>query len=62
MSSETTPVTVRRRPTALASPHRIAEVYALRNQANETFAWLDRAWISRDPGITHLLYDPFILR
>jgi TolB-like protein/Flp pilus assembly protein TadD len=45
-----------------ASPYQIAEVYALRNDAKETFAWLDRAWSSRDPGIVSLLYDPFILR
>jgi TolB-like protein/Flp pilus assembly protein TadD len=42
--------------------YQIAEVYALRNDSNETFAWLDRAWSSRDPGIGNLLYDPFILR
>ena len=44
------------------SPYQIAQVYALRNDAKETFAWLDRAWSQRDPGITSLLYDPFILR
>ena len=42
--------------------YQIAEVYALRNDSNETFAWLDRAWNSRDAGIQNLLYDPFILR
>lgn len=40
----------------------IAEVYALRGDANATFQWLDRAWGIRDPGISYLLYDPFILR
>jgi len=40
----------------------IAQVYALRNDAKETFAWLDRAWSNRDPGIPSLLYDPLILR
>jgi TolB-like protein/Tfp pilus assembly protein PilF len=45
-----------------AAPYQIAEVYALRNDAKETFAWLDRAWSSRDPGIQSLLFDPFILR
>jgi TolB-like protein/Tfp pilus assembly protein PilF len=44
------------------SAYQIAEVYALRNDANETFAWLDRAWSNRDAGITNLLFDPFILR
>jgi TolB-like protein/Tfp pilus assembly protein PilF len=42
--------------------YQIAEVYALRNDAKETFAWLDRAWSNRDAGIEFLLYDPFILR
>jgi TolB-like protein/Tfp pilus assembly protein PilF len=40
----------------------IAEVYALRNDADATFEWLDRAWSNRDGGIQYLLYDPFILR
>jgi TolB-like protein/Flp pilus assembly protein TadD len=44
------------------SAFQIAEVYALRNDAKATFEWLDRAWSSRDAGITSLLYDPFILR
>jgi hypothetical protein len=34
----------------------------LRNDPNATFEWLDRAWSTRDPGIVHLLYDPFISR
>ncbi len=42
--------------------YQIAEVYALRNDAKETFAWLDRALSNGDPGIQYLLYDPFILR
>jgi hypothetical protein len=40
----------------------IAQIYALRNDGKETFAWLDRAWRNRDPDISYLLYDPFILR
>jgi len=40
----------------------IAEVYALRNDANATFEWLDRALSNRDAGIAGLLADPFILR
>jgi TolB-like protein/Flp pilus assembly protein TadD len=42
--------------------YEIAWVYALRNDAKETFAWLDRARSNRDPGIELLLFDPFILR
>ncbi|HEY7872469.1 MAG TPA: tetratricopeptide repeat protein [Rudaea sp.] len=47
---------------ANVSPYQIAEVYALRKDADNTFVWLDRAWAARDPGITYLLTDPFILR
>jgi TolB-like protein/Flp pilus assembly protein TadD len=42
--------------------YQVAQVYALRNDADETFAWLDRAWSTRDSGIRYLLYDPLILR
>ncbi len=44
------------------APFQIAEVYALRNDAKGTFEWLDRAWNSRDAGVTNLLFDPFMLR
>jgi TolB-like protein/Tfp pilus assembly protein PilF len=40
----------------------IAEVYALRNDAKATFDWLDRAWSNRDPGVSEIYFDPFILR
>ena len=40
----------------------IAQVYALRNDANKTFEWLDRAWTNRDGAITSVLYDAFIQR
>lgn len=42
--------------------YQIADVYALRDDAKATFEWLDRAWNNRDPGISGLLSDPFILR
>ena len=42
--------------------YQIAQVYALRKDAENMFAWLDRAWASRDPGIGLLLFDPLILR
>jgi Flp pilus assembly protein TadD len=45
-----------------AAAYQIAEVYALRKNPDATFHWLDRAWANRDPGISNLLYDPFILR
>jgi TolB-like protein/Tfp pilus assembly protein PilF len=45
-----------------AAAYQIAQVHALRNDAEATFEWLDRAWSNRDPGIQFLLSDPFILR
>jgi hypothetical protein len=42
--------------------YEIAQVYVLRNDAESTFAWLDRAWNQREGGVAGLLYDPFILR
>ena len=45
-----------------AAAYQIAQVYALRKEAENMFAWLDRAWASRDPGIKYLLHDPLILR
>jgi len=44
------------------SPFEIAEVYALRNEADQTFAWLERGWNSHNLDVTGLLSDPFILR
>jgi len=43
-------------------PYQIAEVYALRHDPDRMFHWLDHAWVTRDPGIGYLLYDPLILR
>ena len=40
----------------------IAQAYALRRDPDKTFEWLDRTWANRDPGITSLLTDPFLLR
>ena len=36
---------------ATFAPYQIAEVYALRRDADKTFEWLDRTWANRDPGI-----------
>jgi TolB-like protein/Tfp pilus assembly protein PilF len=44
------------------SAYQIAEVYALRKDPDAMFAWLDRAWTNRDPGVSTLLYDPLVLR
>ena len=37
------------------APYQIAEIYAFRKDANNTFLWLDKAWAARDPGIQFLL-------
>ncbi len=37
----------------------IAEVYAFRNQLDETFEWLDRAYAQRDSGLIYTKVDPF---
>ena len=43
------------------SAFQIAEMYALRKDSDQAFAWLDHAWSVRDPGVTELLWDPFLL-
>jgi len=45
-----------------SNAYEIAEVYALRNEGNETFEWLDRAFSNREPDISSLLFDPFMVR
>lgn len=39
----------------------IAQMYALRKQPDQAFAWLERARANNDPGISNLLTDPFLL-
>jgi TolB-like protein/Flp pilus assembly protein TadD len=53
--------TLMEKDAGLAS-YQVAEVYALRNDVDATFEWLDRALSNRDPGIESLLFDSFILR
>ena len=48
--------------TADGSAYQIAEVYGLRNDPDNMFKWLDRAWDTRDAGVGRLLTDPFVLR
>jgi TolB-like protein/Flp pilus assembly protein TadD len=43
-------------------PYDVAQIYAMRNDADKTFEWLDRAWSYRDPAVHNLPYDPFIRR
>jgi TolB-like protein/Tfp pilus assembly protein PilF len=47
---------------ATSMPYSVAQAYAIRNDADKTFEWLDRTLRERDPGIRNLLYDPFLAR
>ena len=38
--------------------YQIAEVYAMRNDIDQAFEWLDRAIAERDPGVTHVKVNP----
>jgi hypothetical protein len=38
----------------------IAEVYAFRNQSDEAFEWLDRAYAQRDSGLIGTKVDPLL--
>ena len=42
-------------------PYLVADLYALRKQPDQMFAWLQRALAQHDPQLTGLLYDPFAL-
>ena len=41
-------------------PYLIAEVYAFRNQSDEAFEWLDRAYANHDDGLIHTKVDPLL--
>ena len=40
--------------------YQIAEVYAFRNQSDEAFEWLDRAYAQRDGGLIETKVDPLL--
>jgi len=40
--------------------YQIAEVYAFRNQSDEAFEWLDRAYAQRDSGLIETKVDPLL--
>ncbi|HTO96276.1 MAG TPA: protein kinase [Myxococcales bacterium] len=40
--------------------YQIAQVHAWRREPDDAFAWLDRAFNQRDPGITYVKYDPLL--
>jgi TolB-like protein/Tfp pilus assembly protein PilF len=45
-----------------AMQYQIAEVHAVRGEPDAMFEWLGRAVDAHDPGVTFLLFDPFLLR
>ena len=42
------------------APYQIAEVYAYRGDVDRSFAWLERAYTERDPGMTEMKGDPLL--
>ncbi len=42
------------------SPYQIAEIYAYRGEVDQAFAWLDRSYVKRDPGLNQLKLDPLL--
>ena len=40
--------------------YQIAQVYAFRNQSDEAFVWLDRAYNLRDGEMSIIKVDPFL--
>jgi TolB-like protein/Tfp pilus assembly protein PilF len=42
------------------SAYQIAEVYAFRNQPDEAFEWLERAYAQRDSGLVETKVDPLL--
>jgi TolB-like protein/DNA-binding winged helix-turn-helix (wHTH) protein len=41
-------------------PYLIAEVYAFRNQSDEAFEWLDRAYAKHDDGLIYMKVEPLL--
>jgi adenylate cyclase len=42
------------------SAYQIAGVYAFRNQSDEAFEWLDRAYVQRDDELIETKVDPLL--
>jgi TolB-like protein/DNA-binding winged helix-turn-helix (wHTH) protein/Flp pilus assembly protein TadD len=42
------------------SPYQIAEIYAYRGEVDQAFAWLNRSYVKRDPGLNQLKLDPLL--
>jgi TolB-like protein/tetratricopeptide (TPR) repeat protein len=47
---------------AFPSPYQIAEVHAWRGEADQAFAWLEKALLARDGGLLLLQWDPLLAR
>ena len=43
------------------SPYQVAEAYGAIGDRDQAFAWLERAYAERDPGLSYLQVDPFLL-
>ena len=43
-------------------PSQIAEVFAFRNEADQAFAWLEKAYALRDPGLSEIYQNPLLDR
>jgi TolB-like protein len=43
-----------------AGDRAIAQAQGARGDADAVFAWLERAWENRDPGLRRVLYDPYL--
>jgi predicted Zn-dependent protease len=43
-----------------SAAYQIAQAQGARGDADQVFAWLERAWENRDPGLRRLLYDPYL--
>jgi len=41
--------------------YQIAEIYGATGNPDKAFEWLERAYAERDPGLSYLRYDPFLL-
>lgn len=42
--------------------YQVAQVQALRNDADATCEWLERARVTRDPGVGNTMIDPLAMR
>jgi hypothetical protein len=47
---------------ASPSPFQIAEVHAWRGEADQAFAWLEKAFAARDGGMLLLTWDPLLAK